>query len=74
MEYLPEGADEDEDDEPDLETFIDKMKDMKKDIYGQVHGNIQRAQTQQKENYDRKHSQSAVSYQLHNAHYRLKVC
>ena len=30
MEYLPEGADED--DEPDLETFVDTMKDMKKDL------------------------------------------
>jgi len=62
MEYLPEGADEDN--EPDLETFVDKMKDMKKDLYGQVHGNIERAQKTMKENYDQKHLQSAVSVTL----------
>jgi len=62
MEYLPEGADED--DEPGLETFVDKMKDMKKDLYGQVHGNIERARKTMKENYDQKHLQSAVSVML----------
>ena len=62
MEFLPEVADEN--DEPDLEAFVDKMKDMKKGIYQQVHGNIQKAQKQQKEDYDRKHAHSTVSVSL----------
>ncbi len=69
MEFLPEGAKED--DEPDVEAFVDKMKDMKKDIYGQVHGNIQKAQKQQKEDYDRKHARSAVSVVLLNGRLNL---
>ena len=56
---MPEGAEED--DEPDHDAFTNKMKDIKKDTYRQVHGNIQKAQKQQKENYDRKHAPSVVS-------------
>ncbi len=66
MEFLPEGAEED--DEPDVEAFVDKMKDMKKDIYGQVNGNIQKAQ---KEDYDRKHARSTVSVVLLNGRWNL---
>ena len=56
--------DEDETDESELEAFIDKMKDMKKGVNGQVHDNIQKAQKQQKEYYDRKHTKSVVSFVL----------
>ena len=61
MEFLPECA---EDNEPDVEAFVDKMNDMKKGIHGQVYRNSQKAQRQQKENYDRKHACSMVSIVL----------
>ncbi len=63
MEFLPEST---EDAEPDLETFVDRMKDLKKDIYGEGHENIQKAQRQQKKDYDRKYAQSTVSIPLFN--------
>ena len=50
------GDEEDQTDNPELEAFIDKMKDMKKGVYGQVHDNIEKAQKQQKEYYDRRHT------------------
>ena len=59
MEFMPGGAEED--DKPDYEAITNKMKDIKKDIYRQVHRNIQKAQKQQKENYDRKHAPLVVS-------------
>ena len=57
-------------DNPELEAFIDKMKDMKKGVYGQVHDNIEKAQKQQKEYYDQRHTKSVVSFilDIRNAH------
>ena len=66
MKFLPEAEGADENDELDLETFVNKMTDMKKNIYGQVHGNIQKAQKQQKVDYDQKHATSAVGVTLFN--------
>ena len=66
MEFLPEADEANENDEPDLETYFSRMIDVKKSIFGQVHGNIQKAQNQQKVEYDRRHAIAVVGYMWFN--------